>query len=819
MGQDRATRYTHHRKILPVGANVVPSHLRPSPVPLMLQPTPQPHHPSQPLVHGIPLPMQHGMPVAGVPMSHLPVAAVVGYPHLQVGHTPTTAAAAAAAAASQHTPADARVMYVAQQGHGMPARSPMFFPSYSPPTPLPTTDSTAKTSKPNAISSGPTSTVTDSMHSAATPTAVNVAQLSYPAQSYSLHPSDTASELALRSDCRPATEAAAIEHARAAVANAQAQARAQIRGARFAASSTPSSTSSVPTASTRSAASAAVQSASETSSRKPKSQGRAISKSNRTHTKSAQESQSDSHLPSNDKPLESRTPEDTYDTKTNNSSSGAVNTSSGASPSIPRLPTDDVRPKYGSLGSSQNYSTAHKASSPSKENGKIKREYESYLPHQRPPGVPKNPANDEHGQLSPEQLFVNMKEMIMVHMKNGQASRNQGSLSASNASPQGQSNPAMHVAPHNSEVQTEMFPQVPSSSAPVAPGRAYTGVNHCSKGMEVPLVRPISTVAQSAQNANTVDVETTTYQLAGARIASEDVCNGTYPEGDMMRSSSRDIIRCASRDMDVMGSSLPMSASFKDSAEMNNSANDDNTRRKQRADDIDKVLNSAGSSAPLMNNSLSTPVHTHSLDHFRPGNGRLPASLSRSFSFLRSCGGGPLGSREGSMEFRKGHFGSGVRDMSVELLKRDFSMELMQVKKIGSQEPIGETELPRDMSIDCFGSSFRTGNRDMSIEMQLGSTMLPRGASVQFGTFGDDGPLSFAFHSAAAGLRDDHSKDASGHTPDGRLTRSRIVPSADDLMIHVNSSGVQVPVQTSMSQYRRGMHGSIEDFRDIKHPF
>ena len=85
VGQDRASRYTHHRKILPVGANVLPSHIRHAPLPIVLQPAP---HSSQqpPLIHGIPLHMQQmqQLPVQTLPIQPLPVTAVVPYPHLPV---------------------------------------------------------------------------------------------------------------------------------------------------------------------------------------------------------------------------------------------------------------------------------------------------------------------------------------------------------------------------------------------------------------------------------------------------------------------------------------------------------------------------------------------------------------------------------------------------------------------------------------------------------------------------------------------------------------------------------------------------------------
>lgn len=438
-------------------------------------------------------------------------------------------------------------------------------------------------------------------------------------------------------------------------------------------------------------------------------------------------------------------------------------------------------------------------------------------------GLITNLAPDDQGQLSPEQLFVNMKEMIMVQRKNGQSNRSQAPTSSANGTP----STFVHV-PEQSDSRHHELPAdssnhaIPISQIPVSVNRNQTlAPEHMAKGMDV---TPAGGEQSYEQNgaatvpSNTNDVDQTTYQLAETRIGAGNVRGASYGD-ELMRSASRDLMQqsssremfqaSSSREMDVTGS-LPLSISFKDGTELHLSSSDElgKTLRKQRADDIDKVLNGTtlSSTNPMSNNAQV-------LEQFRLGNGRLPASISGSYSFVRGSGG-PFGSREGSMEFRtKNQFGSGGRDMSVELFKREPSMELMHPKKVGSQEGIGESsELARDMSIDCFGSSFRNTTRDMSIEMQFGTNNLPRGASIQLGTFGDDGP---------SGIPQSHSNGTNGLLPsasDGRMGRTKIPSSSDDICVNINN--VQVPsAQGYLSQYRRGINGSIEDFREVKHPF
>lgn len=215
IGQDRATRYTHHRRILPVGANVnvnvnaYPQSIRPTPVPVVIQP-----HPSSGVVAGIPFQVQHAL---SVPVGPVPVATVMGYPHPSLA---ATIDGRHAQTLPTQTP-DSVVMYATQ-----PQPRQIFYPAYS--TVPPATAGHAP-----SIIPAPTATATRSAQPSEddVSTVTTSTPIAYP--SFPFRPADATPELALRQDRLPCSEAAAREHAAAAIANAQAQARAQIRDSRL----------------------------------------------------------------------------------------------------------------------------------------------------------------------------------------------------------------------------------------------------------------------------------------------------------------------------------------------------------------------------------------------------------------------------------------------------------------------------------------------------------------------------------------------------------------------------------------------------------
>lgn len=658
--------------------------------------------------------------------------------------------------------------------------------------------------------------------------------------------SDVPTEIALRSETDPECEAA-LQRARATVASAEAQARAQMRGARL---TTSSSTST----STSSASASSKTKTDGSSPRRMKSSTRSSSKANKANAKSASsESSSQAAAAKSKSPVTasehhtSAMPDVSRRTRAvpaatiatpvideTNASSVTMSTTTpmpgpgAGSPSAVSMrkelvPGNEVElPSSSTAPVATNYQSDMQQLKPTKHDTRQNRTAQPQG-NRNTSGMITNSPPDDQGQLSPEQLFVNMKELIMAQRKNGQSNRNQAPTNSGN----GTQTSFGHVAAQSDSRHYELPADssthaIPVSQIPLPVNNNQTGApEHMTKGMDV---TPAGAEPSYAQNgaavvpSNTNDVDQTTYQLAETRIGPGDIRGASYGD-ELMRSASRDLMQqsssremfqaSSSREMDVTGS-LPLSISFKDGTELHLSSSDElgKTLRKQRADDIDKVLNGTtlSSTNPMLNNAQA-------LEQFRLGNGRLPASISGSYSFVRGSGG-PFASREGSMEFRtKSQFGSSGRDMSVELFKRDHSMELMHPKKVGSQEGIGESsELARDMSIDCFGSSFRNTTRDMSIEMQFGTNQLPRGASIQLGTFGDDGPL---------GIPQSHSNGTNGlllSSSDGRIGRMKIPSSSDDLNVNINN--VQVPsAQGYLSQYRRGINGSIEDFREVKHPF
>lgn len=233
--------------------------------------------------------------------------------------------------------------------------------------------------------------------------------------------------------------------------------------------------------------------------------------------------------------------------------------------------------------------------------------------------------------------------------------------------------------------------------------------------------------------------------------------------------------------------------------------------RKQKADHIDRMLNGVCSSQPFTGNSFLTPSISQQFGLSSSG-GRLPTSISRSLSFFKNSG--PLASRDSSMEFKKGYLSGGVREMSIDLMRRDVSMELLNGTRKASRDHI-DTELSRDMSIDCFGNALRSTGRDFSMEMQFPPEARAgqRGSGLELGSFTED--IAFSYSNFA---KEEPTKEleggigqTDGSGSDARLPRSKIGRSQDDLALHL--MGNPLPL------HRHGINGSIEDFRDIKHPF
>lgn len=206
-----------------------------------------------------------------------------------------------------------------------------------------------------------------------------------------------------------------------------------------------------------------------------------------------------------------------------------------------------------------------------------------------------------------------------------------------------------------------------------------------------------------------------------------------------------------------------------------------------------------------------SPIASQVFDNVRTNNGRFPTSVSRSLSSLFKVGA-PFGSRENSMDFRRGEFG-GKREMSIELLGRDVSMDFLFAKKMGSQGSVEGGDLVRDMSVDCFTNPLRSTNRDVSMEMQFphGFNAGQSGSALEFGWVDD---IAFGVPSQGIqSLRNDHSSGHEGR--ERKLTKSKIGMSQDDLMIPLLSH------QNAHGPYRRNCNGStsIEDFRELKMPF
>lgn len=870
VSQDRATRYTHHRRILPVGANVnvstFPQTIRPAPVPVVIQP-----HPPSSVVTGIPLQVSHHhLPI---PVGTVPVAAVMGYPHPSVAAT--IDARTASTIASQAT--DPMVMYAAP-----PHARQFFYPTYStvatgviPPVQSPIIP---------PVTTAPQVTPTQSKDDATTSTTAPAAY-----SAHSIQPLNTTPDLNTHEDQTPCSEAAAREQACVAIANAQAQARAQVRDSRHSQSDLKvNGVSSVKQSlKTRSFSSRKSRAASQNSS-----QTRKIPSPREPSEANHHENIVPIHPPPTSPP-----PHGSSVLLNGQNVSRAPSSPSASSPS-----------RHASNSSPSQTRSQEQHASPAELKPQT---WTSSQPAHTLPSkytADSNQANEEGGQLSPEQLFEDMKRM-MAQQRNAATSRQQPKKHRQQSELPHHSFQTYQHPSHFLPQYTFLAQQIQSSqisqpqqqrqlqqshtlgsttlqqynggstlSAPIPSDQSHTHVEgQAQHHLPMHLYEQARPQAQSSMGTpvqeldgvgagttepdvgeklmthdstvdgpsrfgdgaiqNREDIETATHRLAGTRIGNEDVCairhmeaNGEYTSGSgiLFRSSSRDM------DVSCAASMVPeaVSKSYKDIGEFHDCvepagcpiagvsesrSREDmrRTLRKQRADDIDKVLNEGYGSAQSALHPMSVCLNPLTTEHFRPLNGRLSESISRSFSFLRN-GGGSFGSRDGSMEFRS-HFASGVRDMSIEL-KRDFSMELVGAKKVGSQDPIGgECDIPRDMSVEFFGGPLRHGSREMSLELPVDSRILPRGASVRLGTFSDDGAMGFTFQSSSHCEREDGQKE-SGDGDGVRSSQSKVGIATDDLMAHVNTNGTG-PSQRGWNQYQAGFNDSIEDFRELRNSF
>lgn len=352
-----------------------------------------------------------------------------------------------------------------------------------------------------------------------------------------------------------------------------------------------------------------------------------------------------------------------------------------------------------------------------------------------------------------------------------------------------------------------------------------------------PLHQYVAHASHSQQD--TVDVDAATYQLAGTRLEGGEVSAVAAASAAMRRQNqsptydNSNIMRTDSRDMDVGSTTLSFSGSGTDSVVLatgkeqmqhqqqqlprpnqpeNQDLEDGKDAKKVRADHVDNFLN--GQPA-----SFSFPANGQMFDAFQLANGKIPPSISQSFSFIMK--GGP--SRESSMEFRKNTLNGGNRDMSIDFLKRDFSMELVNQVRKSSGDQVS-SELPRDMSVDFLGRALSQANRDFSMEMQFpqNQSHMQRGTGIELGVFGEyegEGQLSFLHNGQS---REDLNREfvSAGSTGQhgeqsrpGSVMRSKIGQSQDDLMIHTLGN------QANLPNRRRGINGSIEDFREVLHPF
>lgn len=395
--------------------------------------------------------------------------------------------------------------------------------------------------------------------------------------------------------------------------------------------------------------------------------------------------------------------------------------------------------------------------------------------HAQPQPYPSNrPQEPSVGQLSPEQLFVDMRNLMVRQQK--AASRR--------------------------------------ADTPINPGNSAGPLQFATPQGAGKKDNALQTPPNSRGAPASVDVDAATYQLAGTRIDEGETATIHPVQGNAAAFDAASMLAASSREMDVGSSIMPMPNQGTElGIALHLSAEEpDMKSRKQRADDIDKVLNGAGISPQMQNQyAISQTNNQQIFDQFRVGNGRICGSVSRSFSFLMKTGG-PFASRENSMEFRRNAFNAGKRDMSIEMMRRDPSLDLMASKRMGSLELLPESELPRDMSIDFFGNSLRGAGRDFSMEMQM--SQVPQGARLELGALPDDVVFGFANPSPSPQvLYGEAGKEVAMPVTDSRVYRSKFGKSSDDLTGHMLGNNQQQPY------YRRAINGSIEDFREIRLPF
>ncbi|CDF77568.1 unnamed protein product [Chondrus crispus] len=354
-------------------------------------------------------------------------------------------------------------------------------------------------------------------------------------------------------------------------------------------------------------------------------------------------------------------------------------------------------------------------------------------------GLSHHPDTAEHqshgqGQLTPAQLVVNMKAMYEVQQKSTQQSR-----------PTHIPTPQLISQPNPHDVPQEQHHHQPTHHQPTHHHRDeqfqrlhdhhHGDAVQDKKGLSVSgAMPPLHQFAAHASHSqqNTIDVDAATYQLAGTRLEGEEVSAVAAASAAMRRQNqsptydNSNIMRTDSTDMDVGSTTLSFSGSGTDSVALatgkeqlqqqqlrrpnqpeNQDLEDGKDAKKVRADHVDNFLN--GQPA-----SFSFPANGQMFDAFQLPNGKIPPSISQSFSFIMK--GGP--SRESSMEFRKNTLNGGNRDMSIDFLKRDLSMELVSQVRKSSGDQVS-SELPRDMSVDFLGRALSQANRDFSMEMQF----------------------------------------------------------------------------------------------------
>lgn len=440
------------------------------------------------------------------------------------------------------------------------------------------------------------------------------------------------------------------------------------------------------------------------------------------------------------------------------------------------------------------------------------------------------------GQLTPAQLLVNMKAMYEVQHKATHQNK------PTNI-PLHQLNPPHHSPHFHLDHQQQTTQNHRESHFHRTHDQHHFGSTGDKKvsstSYATPSLNQFPSIPSNPQQ-NAVDVDAATCQLAGTRLDGEDVNVITSAMRRQTASmyDGANMMRTYSRDMDVGATALPHSKVIpesvplttnsqpvqhqqpqhqrhnqQDSLDLENSKN----TRKERADHVDNFLNAQ----PASSQPFTFPVNNQAFDSFRFTNGRVASPTGQSLNLFMK-GGFP--SRESSMEFRRSTLNGGNREMSIEILTRDLSMELINQARKSSTDQIS-SELPRDMSIDFLGKALSSANRDFSMEMQFphNQNFAQRGTGVELGVFGDDDGEGAGFSFLHPGhSRDDLNREftsvgPAGHQSDqtrhGGVMRSKIGRSQDDLMIHMIGN------QANLPNRRRGINGSIEDFREVLHPF